>query len=208
MRVVTLACLLLVSDASAADSGISARLEPTTIVVGTSEGTLQVVLAEITSPGLREATLRLTAPGWARPVKTRLGEIAKGKQTVRVLVPSAASEMKLSGVLECQGNRIELPSAVLRPARQWTMYLVQHTHTDIGYTRPQTEILPEHLRYIDYALDYLRPDRQLPGRRPVPLDLRDLLGRARIPQAPARRADRAAEEARRAKGASKSPACC
>jgi len=31
---------------------------------------------------------------------------------------------------------------------------VQHTHTDIGYTRPQTEILPEHLRYIDDALDY------------------------------------------------------
>ena len=39
-------------------------------------------------------------------------------------------------------------------ARKWTVYLTQHTHTDIGYTRPQTEILPEHLRYIDYALDY------------------------------------------------------
>ncbi|MCB9282710.1 MAG: hypothetical protein H6563_01440 [Lewinellaceae bacterium] len=42
----------------------------------------------------------------------------------------------------------------LAPLREWTIYLVQHTHTDIGYTRPQTEILPEHLRYIDYALDY------------------------------------------------------
>jgi len=31
---------------------------------------------------------------------------------------------------------------------------VQHVHTDIGYTRPQTEILPEHLRFIDYALDF------------------------------------------------------
>ena len=35
-----------------------------------------------------------------------------------------------------------------------TIYLVQHVHTDIGYTKPQTEILTEHLRYIDYALDY------------------------------------------------------
>lgn len=42
----------------------------------------------------------------------------------------------------------------LEPVKQWTAYLVQHTHTDIGYTRPQTEILPEHLRYLDYALDY------------------------------------------------------
>ena len=32
--------------------------------------------------------------------------------------------------------------------------MVQHTHTDIGYTRPQTEVLTEHLRYIDNALDY------------------------------------------------------
>ena len=31
---------------------------------------------------------------------------------------------------------------------------IQHSHTDIGYTRSQTEILAEHLRYIDYALDY------------------------------------------------------
>jgi alpha-mannosidase len=37
---------------------------------------------------------------------------------------------------------------------EWTVYMVQHSHTDIGYTRPQTEILPEHLRYIDTALDY------------------------------------------------------
>ncbi len=42
----------------------------------------------------------------------------------------------------------------MQPVQDWTVYLVQHTHTDIGYTRPQTEILPEHLRYIDYALDF------------------------------------------------------
>jgi hypothetical protein len=35
-----------------------------------------------------------------------------------------------------------------------TVYLLQHTHTDIGYTKPQTEILAEHIRYIDYAVEY------------------------------------------------------
>lgn len=42
----------------------------------------------------------------------------------------------------------------VHPVRKWRVNLVQHTHTDIGYTRPQTEILAEHLRFIDYALDY------------------------------------------------------
>ncbi len=42
----------------------------------------------------------------------------------------------------------------LEPVKPWEVFLVQHTHSDIGYTRPQTEILPEHLRYIDNALDF------------------------------------------------------
>jgi hypothetical protein len=46
-------------------------------------------------------------------------------------------------------NRISL-----NPVKKWKIKFIQHTHTDIGYTRSQTEILAEHLRYIDYALDY------------------------------------------------------
>ncbi len=42
----------------------------------------------------------------------------------------------------------------LVPPKKWEIYFVQHSHTDIGYTRPQSEILAEHMRYIDYALDY------------------------------------------------------
>ena len=43
---------------------------------------------------------------------------------------------------------------VLGPLREWWIYLVQHTHTDVGYSRPQSEILPEHVRFLDYALAY------------------------------------------------------
>ena len=42
----------------------------------------------------------------------------------------------------------------LFPTREWFVNFVQHSHTDIGYTKPQTEILAEHIRYIDYALDF------------------------------------------------------
>ncbi|MBL7008326.1 MAG: hypothetical protein ISR76_04960 [Planctomycetes bacterium] len=62
-------------------------------------------------------------------------------------------------VLESVGLRAEDGTAYemarwVAPVRRWTLHLVQHSHTDLGYTRPQTEILPDHLRYIDYALDY------------------------------------------------------
>lgn len=52
------------------------------------------------------------------------------------------------------GKEKETSSVTVEPARHWQMNMVQHTHTDIGYTRSQMEILAEHLRYIDYALDY------------------------------------------------------
>lgn len=42
----------------------------------------------------------------------------------------------------------------LAPIRKWEANFMQITHTDIGYTRPQTDILAEHVRFIDYVLDY------------------------------------------------------
>ncbi len=45
-------------------------------------------------------------------------------------------------------------TVTLEPVRKWKIKFIQHSHTDIGYTRSQTDILAEHLRYIDYALDY------------------------------------------------------
>lgn len=60
------------------------------------------------------------------------------------------------------GRQIQEELVSLAPVKEWTVYLVQHTHTDIGYTRPQSEILAEHLRYIDNALDYCDQTDHLP----------------------------------------------
>ena len=60
------------------------------------------------------------------------------------------------------GSFAEATTVTLQPVRKWTIDLIQHTHTDIGYTRSQTEILAEHLRYIDYALDYCDATDNLP----------------------------------------------
>jgi hypothetical protein len=62
--------------------------------------------------------------------------------------------ISMRGTLVSSGGDFELHEVQLTAPRKWMVYLVQHTHTDIGYTRAQTEILREHLRYIDYALDF------------------------------------------------------
>ena len=65
-----------------------------------------------------------------------------------VEVPTKIKLKVIAGDFTMSGN------VELLPVKKWKVDLIQHTHTDIGYTRSQTEILAEHLRYIDYALDY------------------------------------------------------
>ncbi len=63
------------------------------------------------------------------------------------------------GVAKYDGKEVKV---ALKPLRKWQLNFVQHTHTDIGYTRSQMEILAEHLRFIDYALDYCDATDNLP----------------------------------------------
>ena len=97
------------------------------------------------------------------PVKTTIeqndGKISRltllpGYNKIRLLFPETAVGQKQNLKISIEGRPDVQKEITLHHIRPWKIFFVQHTHTDIGYTRPQTEILPEHLRYIDYALDY------------------------------------------------------
>ncbi len=45
------------------------------------------------------------------------------------------------------------------PKRKWTIYLIHHTHTDIGYTDTQTRIGTYHLDFIDTVLELFEAAR-------------------------------------------------
>ncbi len=53
-----------------------------------------------------------------------------------------------------------LPVAAVRPK---TVYMVQHTHSDIGFARPQSEIISHYVEHIDHALDYCEMTADYPG---------------------------------------------
>jgi len=60
-------------------------------------------------------------------------------------------KVKIKMISEPMNETLEFIQPTLR---KWSVGFVQHSHTDIGYTRPQHEILAEQIRFIDYALDY------------------------------------------------------
>jgi len=85
-----------------------------------------------------------------------------GFNKLEVYLPMVRDTSDFTASVQVTGKKPILKSFTLAPVRKWEIFLVQHTHTDIGYTRPQTEILPEHLRYIDTALDLCDQTDELP----------------------------------------------
>ncbi len=84
-----------------------------------------------------------------KPISLQLGH-----NSIVVKIPEVKETTEFPVTIKLGEKPAEVHRLRVEPIRKWTVYLVQHTHTDIGYTRPQSEILPEHLRFIDYALDY------------------------------------------------------
>lgn len=80
--------------------------------------------------------------------------LTPGINNIETSIPEVTAPCELPIILKEQGKTVSKINEKATPVKKWTVYLVQHTHTDIGYTKPQTEILSEHLRYIDYAIEY------------------------------------------------------
>jgi hypothetical protein len=54
--------------------------------------------------------------------------------------------------VEAHGDVVEARLDADAP-RPWQVYLIHHSHLDIGYTDPQPVVLDQHLRYLDATLE-------------------------------------------------------
>ncbi len=94
--------------------------------------------------------------------KIQKDSVKKGDNLILLAVPAVLSAKKVE--ISVKGDKSlegKFP-LTLTVVKKWEIDFVQHAHTDIGYTRPQSEILAEHMRYIDYALDYCDQTDALP----------------------------------------------
>ncbi len=89
-------------------------------------------------------------------------DLIVGTNRFLLTVPAVTKSGKITVTAKINENQGEKYAVTVVPPKKWQIYFVQHSHTDIGYTRPQSEILAEHMRYIDYALDYCDQTDNLP----------------------------------------------
>ena len=108
----------------------------------------------------------VTIPHEGKPLSVTLG---LGEQTQRVKlnegtnrfyfeIPEVSQSVRLPLTLKQGKTLLASQEIPVEPVRHWQMNLVQHTHTDIGYTRSQMEILAEQL---DVDADSITKDSML-----------------------------------------------
>ena len=89
-------------------------------------------------------------------------DFKKGNSRFLLDFPAVSKPKKITISVKIDDRAAVKYAVTLIPPKKWQICFVQHSHTDIGYTRPQSEILAEHMRYIDYALDYCDQTDNLP----------------------------------------------
>lgn len=80
--------------------------------------------------------------------------ITTGRHRVLLFTPEVTdTRTLLLRVTRSEGSNLGCLELNVRPQRKWTVYLIHHSHLDIGYTDPQGLVLRHHLAYLDAVLD-------------------------------------------------------
>jgi hypothetical protein len=121
-------------DASPQGIAIAACALP--IVERQAAGPAQTLKVTLSSPYAESlpATLRITGQ------EPRTVRLEFGSQTLRYSVPAADAAQTLEIAIEVRGQPVAASRVTLPPARRLTVYILPHSHTDIGYTAIQTDI--------------------------------------------------------------------
>ena len=72
---------------------------------------------------------------------------------LRLFVPEVRSRETAVLLLETGGEAIRRPLP-LTPQRKWSVFVIHHSHLDIGYTDLQGAVLRHHLAYLDAAVKF------------------------------------------------------
>jgi alpha-mannosidase len=103
-----------------------------------------------------EATIDISG---VEPVKTML---KAGKQIVEVPVPAVDRETNATVAVKSADRVLAERQIALKPVRKWVVYLLPHSHVDIGYTQLQSDVEKKQWQNIETALDLIRKSANYP----------------------------------------------
>ena len=120
---------------------------------------MQTLQVTITHPYAEAADAMLHLDG----VEPRPVRLEFGTQEMEFSVPPVASETVAAIGLEVAGARVGQTEVPRRPVRPLTVYVLPHSHTDIGYTEIQTDIEDKQVQNLLTGMEIARKTADYPA---------------------------------------------
>jgi len=141
-------------------AGMTLNIRPTIFFVEEAGLLLQRCEIDIDNPG-PETAGDLRIKGFAKELLFRLEKIDPGKSVAAVLLPDHAKPVRTTFSITA-GAVTGAKTVVLEPQRKWTVFLMPHSHTDIGYTELQPRVFKKQAEYLDRVVEYCRETDDYP----------------------------------------------
>lgn len=96
-------------------------------------------------------------------VETARAEITNGTQTIETLVHEVQQPTKASFSIVAGSKVLATRTISLQPVRHWEVYILMHSHTDIGYTDLQPNIEKKQAHNVVRALELIQQTKDYPA---------------------------------------------
>jgi len=85
-----------------------------------------------------------------------------GYKVIEGLAPAVRKPTSVQIEAKVAGKSIGKQTLTIKPVRKWEVYLLHHSHVDIGYTHVQTEVEQKHWQYYKQVIDLARNTADYP----------------------------------------------
>jgi len=92
---------------------------------------------------------------------TRL-KLRAGANAIDAAVPAVETDTPVTVTVRAAGRALARQKLTLKPVRKWVVYLLPHSHVDIGYTQVQTKVERDHWRFYEQAIEASRKTADYP----------------------------------------------
>lgn len=164
LAVITGLALILAGAAVAAVPAPAAKIkievQPTVLFVEEGGALKQRIDLAVDYDG-PAAPAKVTIQGFRKTIALTVDSLTPGKSVVPVLIPDLLQPARIT--FQVAAGKAEASREVmLAPQRKWTLYLLPHSHSDIGYTELQTRVTKNHVEYLDAVLDFCKATDEYP----------------------------------------------
>jgi hypothetical protein len=134
-------------------------------VSGTVLGSLKSPAVLVERQGRLMQTVTIPVRHFGEPIQANLQvegaeplavTLQPGPANYEVEVPAVEVATAVRVTVENGGTALAAQTLTLKPVRRWVVYLLPHSHVDIGYTHVQTDVERAQWKYLEMAIDAAR----------------------------------------------------